>query len=369
MKMRTTVTVAAALLVAGIGAGALFLYAKPTTTATAADEGKGGDAKPISVKMQDPKRGSIPELVVAYGTATPTSSAQVTQSFQRDGMVAELFVEVGDQFKQGDKLLEFGASPAAVVTYKQALTTVSLTQHALERKQSLMKQQLATHDDVENAEKDLSDAQSTVKMLEDIGSIKDSEFLTAPFDGVVTAISVSKGDRISAGAPLMTLSRPDHLILSVGVEANALSKVKEGLPVHLTSLSPGRKPTEGKVKRIGMAVDQKTRQVPVFVELPDGALAGENFKAGIEVGKYQGWVVPNDSVFSSPKGSYIYQNEDGKTKRVEVKVVGSVGKNSVVDGEISSQKEIILNGNYQLEEGIAVQEEEAPPADDDDDDD
>jgi membrane fusion protein (multidrug efflux system) len=333
--------------------------------AAIADEVKGIAA----VKVQDPKRGSIPDLVYAYGTATPTSSATQTESFQRDGRISEIFVEVGDQFKKGDKLLDFGASPAAVVQYDQAKTTLSLKQHALERKQQLFKQQLATRDDVENAEKDLSDAKSTVEMYERIGSIKPSEILEAPFDGVVTAISVSKGDRISAGAPLMTLSRPDHLILSVGVEVGALEKVKPELPVHLASLLPGRKPSEGKVKRIGIAVDPKTRQVPVFVEVPDGmALSGENFKAGIEVGKFQGWVVPRDSVGSNAKGTFVFQVDEGHAKRVYVKVVGSVGKNSVIDGDIDSQKELILSGNYQVDDGDAVRPEEAPQEEEEDED-
>src|ERR1700730_7161592 len=171
-----------------------------------ADEVKGAAA----VKVQDPKRGSIPDMVFAYGTATPTSSATVTASFQRDGQVAEIFVEVGDQFKMGDKLLDFGASPAAVVAYEQAKTTLTQKQHALERKQQLFKQQLATRDDVENADKDLSDAKSTLEMFEKIGSIKPSELLAAPFDGVVSAISVSKGDRISTVGAVTTvrLSEP-----------------------------------------------------------------------------------------------------------------------------------------------------------------
>jgi RND family efflux transporter MFP subunit len=330
-----------------------------------ADEVKGAAA----VKVQDPKRGSIPDLVYAYGTATPTSSATQTASFQRDGQISEIFVEVGDQFKMGDKLLDFGASPAAVVQYEQAKTTLTQKQHALERKQQLFKQQLATRDDVENAEKDLSDAKSTLEMLEKIGSIKESEILTAPFDGVVTAISVSKGDRISAGAPLMTLSRTDRIILSVGVEAAALEKVKPDLPVHLTSLLPGRKPSDGKVKRIGAAIDMKTRQVPVYIELPDGvALSGENFKAGIEVGKFQGWVVPRDSVGTNSKGTFVYQVDEGHAKRVYVKVVGSVGKNSVIEGDIDSQKEMILSGNYQVDDGDAVRPEEAPQEEEEDED-
>jgi RND family efflux transporter MFP subunit len=330
-----------------------------------ADEVKGAAA----VKVQDPKRGSIPELIVAYGAAVPTSSATQTASFQRDGMISEIYVEIGDQFKKGDKLLDFGASPAAVVAYEQALTTLSQKQHALERKQQLFKLQLATKDDVESAEKDLSDAESNKKMLEKIGSIKESEILEAPFDGVVSAISVSKGDRISAGAPLMTLSRTDHIILSVGVEASALAKVKPDLPVHLSSLLPGRKPSDGKVKRIGIAIDMKTRQVPVFIEIADGAaLSGENFKAGIEVGKFQGWVVPRDAVGIGSKGPFIFQIDEGHAKRVLVNVLGSVGKNSIIEGDIDSQKEIILSGNYQVDDGDPVRPEEAAPAEEEDED-
>jgi membrane fusion protein (multidrug efflux system) len=331
-----------------------------------ADEVKGAAA----VKVQDPKRGSIPELIIAYGAAVPTSSATQTASFQRDGMISEIYVEVGDQFKKGDKLLDFGASPAAVVAYEQALTTLSQKQHALERKQQLFKLQLATKDDVESAEKDLSDAESNKKMLEKIGSIRESEILEAPFDGVVSAISVSKGDRISAGAPLMTLSRTDHIILSVGVEASALAKVKPDLPVHLSSLLPGRKPSDGKVKRIGIAIDMKTRQVPVFIEIADGAaLSGENFKAGIEVGKYQGWIVPRDTVGIGSKGPFIFQIDEGHAKRVLVNVLGSVGKNSVIEGDIDSQKEIILSGGYQVDDGDAVRPQEAPAAEEDEDED
>src|SRR4030088_299624 len=155
------------------------------------------------VKVQDPKRGSIPDMVYAYGTATPTSGATVTESFQRDGRIADIFLEVGDQFKKGDPLLDFGAAPAAVIAYEMALTTEAIKTRTLERKKQLFKQQLATRDDVDNAEKDLSDATMTREMYEKIGSVKPSEILEAPFDGVVTAISVSKGDRISARGTMM----------------------------------------------------------------------------------------------------------------------------------------------------------------------
>jgi len=144
-----------------------------------------------AVKVQDPKRGSIPEMVYGYGTATPTSAATVTASFQRDGQVSDIFVEVGDQFKMGDPLLDFGASPAAVVAYEQAKTTKTLAERSLARQQQLFKLQLSTRDQLETAEKAVSDAQLTLDMFEKIGSIKPSEILTTPFDGVVRPALVS----------------------------------------------------------------------------------------------------------------------------------------------------------------------------------
>ena len=61
--------------------------------------------------------------------------------------------------------------------------------------------------------------------------------------------------------------------------------------------------------------------------------------------------------------------DEGHAKRVYVNVIGSVGNNSVVEGDIDSQKEMILSGNYQVDDGDAVRPEEAPPEEEDEDDD
>ncbi|HLH93507.1 MAG TPA: efflux RND transporter periplasmic adaptor subunit [Xanthobacteraceae bacterium] len=316
------------------------------------------------VKVAPPKKGAVPHMVYAYGTATTTQGATVNTSFQRDGQVSEIYVEVGDQFKKGDPLLDFGASPAAVVAYEQAKTTLALAQHTYDRQLQLLKAQLTTHDNVETAEKAVSDAKLQVEMFEKIGSIKPSEILNAPFDGVVNSIAVSKGDRISAGATLMTLQKVDQIILTVGVEPADLDKVKPDMPVHLTSLQPGRKPIEGTVKRIGASIDPKTRQVPVYIELPPGgALAGENFRAAIEVGQYEGYVVPRDSVGSNPKGTFIYQVDDARAKRVYIHIVGSYGNKTIISGNVDEQSKIMLSGGTQVDDGDGVRPVDASPTD------
>jgi hypothetical protein len=71
-------------------------------------------------------------------------------------------------------------------------------------------------------------------------------------------------------------------------------------------------------------------------------------------------VVPRDAVLYNPKGAFIFQVDDKHAKRVYVNVLGSVGKQSVIDGDISSQLELVLKGNYQLDDGDEVRPEEAP---------
>jgi multidrug efflux pump subunit AcrA (membrane-fusion protein) len=87
---------------------------------------QGQEAGMALVEAYDPTRGSIPDTVYAYGTAAPSSGSTLTASFQRDRRVSDIKVEVGDQFKKGQVLLDFGASPAAVVAYEQAKTTLTL---------------------------------------------------------------------------------------------------------------------------------------------------------------------------------------------------------------------------------------------------
>jgi RND family efflux transporter MFP subunit len=310
------------------------------------------------VQVSDPKQGSIPDIVFGYGVVE--SDNTLTRSFPRDGQVSDILVEVGDQFKKGDPLLNFGAAPAAVVAYEQAKTALVLAQRTKDRAKRMFDLKLVTSDQLDMAEKAVSDAQLTKEMYEKLGSTK-SEILEAPFDGIVTAISVSKGDRVAAGVPLMTLAETEKVRLRIGVEPSEMGKVRPGQPASLESLLPGRKPFETQVKGVGAAIDPKSRLVPVAMNLSQkSALPGETFKAGILVGTFEGWLVPRDAVGTDKKSAYVFQVDDEHAKRINVNVVGSSGDASVVTGDIDPQKKVVLSGSYQIADGDALRVEEAP---------
>jgi len=307
------------------------------------------------VKVEDPKKGTVPELVYGYGAVAPSSGSSSTFSFPRDGSVTKFYVEANDPVKKGDKLLEFATAPDVVTAYQQAASLLKLTKSTRDRTAQLYAQQLATRIDLDNAEHAVLDAEMVLSLQELKGGAKPTETLLAPFDGVVTTISVSQGDRLTAGAQLMTLTRFDQLVLIVGVEPGRIDKVKAEQPVRLESLSSAREPISGKVRRVGAAIDPKTRLASAIIDMPmDGLLAGESFRAGIEVGRFQGWVVPRGAVGRDDKGSFIFQIDNNKAKRVNVKPLGTAGDVTVFEGDIDLNLEIVVNGNYQLIDGAEV---------------
>ena len=72
------------------------------------------------------------------------------------------------------------------------------------------------------------------------------------------------------GTTLMTLASIDKLKLTLGVEAGELEKVKPGQEVEVQSHRSDSKPFKETVRRVGRAIDPKTRLVSVFLEFAPG---------------------------------------------------------------------------------------------------
>ena len=119
----------------------------------------------VLVKTEMPKRGSLPDVLVAYGTAGPALNGGMTLSLPQEGRVLGISVTPGEQVHQGDRLITFGASAAASSTYQQAVSALTLARTQRAHTAQLLGQQLATRDQLAQADKALSDAQSALDAL------------------------------------------------------------------------------------------------------------------------------------------------------------------------------------------------------------
>lgn len=308
----------------------------------------------VLVQTRPAERGALPALVEAYGTAAPALDGGMTISLQQDGLVAAIAVTPGETVQRGARLLDFGESASAASAYHQAVSALALARTERAHTAQLLAHQLATRDQLDQANKAVGDAQAALEALEREGAGQPQRTLTAPFDGIVTAIRVAQGDRVQSGAPLLTLTRLDGLVVTVGIEPTDRAKVQPGQAVALQPLSGGAE-LQGKVLRIDGVLNAKTRQIGADITVPAGSvISGDAFRADITVGQLTGWIVPHGAVLVDGKGAYVFQVTDGKATRVDVTLLGTHGDIDAVSGPVDAGRAIVVQGNYQLSNGMAV---------------
>ncbi len=321
--------------------------------ACAAGESPDEHAVSAAVSTVTVTQGNLPETVAAYGSAGPASDAAQVLSVQATGRVTHWDVTPGTQVKRGQHLLTFTLTPSAVAAYQQAMSAKQLAEAQRTHTASLLSQQLATRDQLDQADKALKDAQGNLDAIVEQQGRAGTIELTAPFDGTVATVDASQGDALQPGAPLLSLQRGDGLVVTVGVERAAMAKVQAGAKVELTALD-AQAPMHGTVRRVARALDPHTHQLNVEV-VPDGALvSGEGFRADIVVGQWHGWLVPRDALQGDEAGRYVFQVADGKAVRVPVHVLGESGGVSVVDGAVDAKRPLVTTGATQLDDGMTV---------------
>lgn len=316
------------------------------------------DGASVLVTTIKPHRGAVPETVTGYGTAAPGPGTTTNLNVPRAGQVVQLSAEPGVLVHAGDKLVQFTASAAAVQAYDQAVAGLAVAQKQRTHTAELLAQHLATRSQLAQADKAVADAQAALDAQRREGGGNPTQSLTAPFDGIVTAVAVKPGDRVSAGAPLLTLARTNGIVVTVGVEPSLRSKLRSGEKVKLQPLQSGESTIDGKVAQVDAMLNPATRQIGVEVAVaPGSVLSGESFRGEIVVGQFHGWRVPRDAVLFDSKGAYVFQVNAGKAQRVNVHVVGTFGQTTVIDGAINPQHTLVTEGNYQLTDGMAVREQ------------
>ena len=324
-----------------------------------------GESGSVLVTTEAPVHGSLPDTVLAYGSAAPGTSGAMTMSVPAEGRIMHLEVTAGEAVRAGQALLQFELAPAASARHSQAVSTLELARKEEATAQRLLARQLATRDQVAQAAKSVSDAESSLAAIEAEDGGVVAQTLKAPFNGVVSAMPVAQGERVAAGAPLLTLTREEGLIVTVGVEPALRRKLHVGASVQLQSLAAGEPPLRGSVIRVDRVLNAKTRLVDVDLRPAAAAAAdlleGAAYRATIETGSLEGWIVPRDAVLGDEKGVYVYQVAGDKAVRIAVKRLGGNADQSVIDGAIDATRPLVTVGNYQLSDGAAVRTSDASP--------
>jgi len=156
--------------------------------------------------------------ITGFGILTPEPDATHNLNFPIAGRVDQVLVNPGQLVNKGDWLLTVSADPATTLNYSQAKNTLNYARTELVRQKNLFQQQLTTRSQLDNAVKNLKDAEDAMAIQKRLGAGIRLNKLTATITGIVTSVSVVPGDRFTAGTNLMQIASVDTLRAQLGVE-------------------------------------------------------------------------------------------------------------------------------------------------------
>lgn len=198
---------------------------------------------------------------------------------EASGTIVQLRVDVGDSVRKGQLLARIddtsvrdGARAAETQAKSAELEQQTLEKQA-ERIASLVQAGALAVRDLEAARAQVALAQARLEAAR-AGVTQARERLgwtviSAPIDGVVSARTVNQGDVAQVGAELVTIIDPSSMRLRATVPSESLEHVEVGAAVTFHVRGLGAQAFSGVVERVAPEVDAVTRQIPVWVTLPN----------------------------------------------------------------------------------------------------
>ncbi|MFM0035515.1 efflux RND transporter periplasmic adaptor subunit [Paraburkholderia strydomiana] len=332
--------------------------------ASAAPADDAANQPAVSVQTVRVQRAEIAQPVRGFGIVAASASNLTTINLPYVARIVQMRVQSGQRVTRGTPLFVVQADPAAVLAATQAKSAVTLAQGELTRTQSLYDKGLATQSQLAAARKAADDAQQALAAQTQTGVASGNKVVTAPLDGVVLQLSAAQGDQVQAGAPILQLAggnaKDTRANVMLGVEPSDAAAIHAGDSVTLRGLSSAlaNTPVNGRVVQVGAAINPQSQQVDVGANVPLGESAfipGTRVSAEIATRSGTHWVVPRAAVLKDDRSAYVFQiTPQNKARRVAVSVQIENGERYGVDGPIDAAQGLVVSGNYELKDGMAV---------------
>lgn len=342
----------------------LFAFALVTTACHKPDSDEEKEAEKVkptaTVQTVKLEKSSITATVTAYGTVIAQPGELESVSVQYESKVIRLLVSAGEPMKEGQSLIEIEPSPDTKLQLAEAESSAESTRLQLEQTQRRYEMKLAVNQDLQKAQQEARDAAAKFTSLKARGA-GERTVLTSDLNGLLATIDVRIGQIVPAGAPLLSLVPGRKIEILLGVEPETAARIHEGVKVHISSANQEGVAGDGTIRLVTQRVNPETRLVDTFVTVPtdvpfllDGYVRGE-----IPVEEKNAFVVPRDAVLPGEDGSTLFTVRDGHA--AEHKVVTGLETDTqteVTGDDLHEGDEVVTAGNYQLEDGMAVEKAE-----------
>ncbi|MCA0010940.1 efflux RND transporter periplasmic adaptor subunit [Mesorhizobium sp. B292B1B] len=324
----------------------------PAEKTGAGTKSAGGErARQVNVVVVPAISATINDRLQAIGTGR--ANASVTVNPYSSGRLAELLVSSGTHVDKGQVIATLD-SETEVIAQDRARLALQDAQAKLDRVRSLRASNAATPVAVADAEVVLAGAKLA---LQDAELALHRRSVLAPISGTVGILPISAGNYVTNQSAIATLDDRSSILVDFLVPERFAAAVKIGAQLSATPIAnPGNSYT-GTVSAIDNHIDENSRTLLVKATIANPA---DSLRAGMSFAitmKFPGETYPAVSplaILWGSDGAYVWAVENGKAKRVPVRIIQRNTETVLIDAELNSGDMVVTEGTQSVSEGGEV---------------
>ncbi len=306
----------------------------------------------IVVNVAVVKQANVTASVSAIGSLIAPNKSTISPEVS--GYIKAIYFHNGEVVSANQKLVQLDSAKTAakVMSDKAALQATKLKYQQA--------QQLAAHHDISKQNlasftPPLIESQALLKQDE---ATLNHETLRAPFAGKLSAKTISVGDYVAAGKPIVTLVDTQHLQVDYTVSENDLGKVKLGQRITIeTNAFPGQT-FYGTVNYIAPSIDPTSRTLAlqaVVMNQSNKLIPGLFVKITQDMQKQQQAIlIPEQSVNASFQRHFVYRIVGQKAIATTVTLGQRYKGYVVVLKGLQKNDKIVIAGKQKLHDGARI---------------
>jgi RND family efflux transporter MFP subunit len=320
---------------------------------------------PISTVI--PKQTSSSPSDVVTGTLTPVMSLHL--GFEVGGKLKAIRAQKGEKVKAGQILgqLDPEISDAQVAQAQAGLAAAEAASGLAEEmaKRNTELKADGTISEVEELSSQTTSKQASAQVLMAKAQLSQAlaarkrHDLRAPFDATVVNAPTEIGGTIAPGMPVFSLQQMDTLVMKTTVSEDVRDLVKVGTKVQVSAVGSAAATDEAVVTLVLPSADPVTRRIPVEISVPNKDarfLANSLASVRLPLGKtVEAQVIPATAL-ARIGGEHVLAVEEGKTRRVAVRVLETLGDELTIVPMESSESiaKVVNHPSPSLKDGTPV---------------
>ncbi|MBB6214622.1 RND family efflux transporter MFP subunit [Anaerosolibacter carboniphilus] len=289
------------------------------------------------------------------------------------GKVMSVNVAVGSVVKKGTVLFQLDKEDIqkqadltkksidlAEANYQLTREKIDNAKVTLERTRALYEQGAIPKSQLEQAELAASDTslqtiqvqleQAQLQYTQALDSLQNLT-ITAPVDGIVSAVDVEVGEMASTAQPSVTIVNMDNVYAEINVTENVINAITVGKEVVVDIPSASSESLTGKIDKISPVSDAKTQLYPIriYIENQNHLVKPGMFaKVKLSTNARENVIaVPTEAIMNENDKNIVYVVADDRAAAREVGIgLEAGGETEIVKGLKPGEKVIVKGQDY-----------------------